>query len=470
MLKIRLLGQFNVEAEGQALELPSRPAQSLLAYLVLHAGMAQRREKLAELFWPEAPESNARRNLRHALWRVRKLLGICPQTRRDYLSADDLTLMFDATTTYWLDVAALERKSSDSEPVERLLEIVSLYRGELLPGFYEDWILLERERLQAIFEQKMQQLLDRLVETQRWPELLEWGERWIALGQTPEPAYRALMMAHSALGDRSNMALAYQRCVEALRQELGVEPSEQTRELYERLSRGEQPPLKPLAGLSGQAIGPYRVVEKLGAGGMAEVYKAYQHRLDRYIALKFIRPELIESEDFRPRFEREAKLLAKLNHPNIVHIYDFGEQERHCYLAMEYVAGGTLKEWLSSLRVSGQVMTPEQSLAILQQVSAALDYAHQQGIIHRDIKPANIMLTPDGRALLNDFGIAKAISTSGELTQTGSTTGTPAYMSPEQINGGVDRIGPASDLYCWVWCYTRCSPVKRPSWPIAPSG
>jgi DNA-binding SARP family transcriptional activator len=131
MLKIRLLGQFNVEAEGQALEIPSRPAQSLLAYLALHAGMAQRREKLAGLFWPEAPESNARGNLRHTLWRVRKLLGVCPQTRRDYLSADDLTLMFDATTVYWLDVAALERKSSDSEPVEQLLEIVSLYRGEL---------------------------------------------------------------------------------------------------------------------------------------------------------------------------------------------------------------------------------------------------------------------------------------------------------------------------------------------------
>ncbi|MBI1879270.1 MAG: serine/threonine-protein kinase PknK, partial [Chloroflexi bacterium] len=220
--------------------------------------------------------------------------------------------------------------------------------------------------------------------------------------------------------------------------------------MYAQLKQGatpSPPPTASQAGLSGQAIGPYRVVEKLGAGGMAEVYKAYQPRLDRYVALKFIRPELLSAEDFRPRFEREAKTLAQLSHPNIIHVYDFGEEGRHCYLAMEYVAGGTLKEWLRSLSAAGQVMSLEQALAILQQVSAGLDYAHQQGVIHRDIKPANIMLTADGRALLNDFGIAKVISTSRELTQTGSTTGTPAYMSPEQISGGADKIGSASDLY-----------------------
>ncbi|MCL4299437.1 MAG: protein kinase [Anaerolineae bacterium] len=216
-----------------------------------------------------------------------------------------------------------------------------------------------------------------------------------------------------------------------------------------------------MSDLTGQTVGPYSLVEKLGEGGMANVYKAYQPRLERYVALKFIRPELAAAEGFRPRFEQEAKLLARLNHPNIVHIYDFGEQDYQpevgdslwggqpslCYLVMEYVAGGTLKEWLRSLRRVEQALMPEQTLVILQQISAALDYAHQQGIIHRDIKPANIMLAPDGRALLSDFGIAKLISGAGDVTQTGSPTGTPAYMSPERISGGVDKIGPTSDVY-----------------------
>ncbi|GIK43685.1 MAG: hypothetical protein BroJett011_75180 [Chloroflexota bacterium] len=455
MLEIRLLGLFSVEIDGNPIEIPSRPAQSLLAYLVLNSGTAQRREKLAGMFWPDATEANARSNLRHALWRIRKVLGTNPQTGQDYLHADDLTITFETHDDCWIDTTILEQKSGESGSTDTLMEVLSMYRGELLPGFYDEWVVLERERLQAIFERKMQTLLERLLEARRWPEVLEWGERWIAQGHTPEPAYRALMMAHSGLGDRSSMVAAYQRCVEALRQELSVEPSEQTRELYERLFKGDMPPLAPPAGLSGQAIGPYRVVEKLGAGGMAEVYKAYQPRLDRYVALKFIRPDLSEAEDFRPRFEREAKLLAKLNHPNIVHIYDFGEQGRQpgagqtslCYLAMEYVAGGTLKEWLRSLWQAGRAMTSEQALAILQQISAALDYAHDQGIIHRDIKPANIMLTSDGRALLADFGIAKLISRAGDTTQTGSTTGTPAYMSPEQISGGANKIGPASDVY-----------------------
>jgi WD40 repeat protein/serine/threonine protein kinase len=447
MLEVRLLGQFHIQADGQTLDIPSRPAQSLLAYLLLHAGTPQRREKLAGLFWPDATETNARSNLRHALWRIHKALE---SSEHDYLTADDLIITFEATADYWLDVAELERKVADSASTDALIEVVSLYQGDLLPGFYDEWVLLERERLQAVFEHKLQALLDRLIQAQRWSEVLEWGERWIALGQTPEPAYCALMLAHSAVGDRSGVAAVFQRCVETLRRELGVEPSEETQKLYERLLSGEKPPFPtagPQPGFSGQAIGPYRVVEQLGAGAMAEVYKAYQPRLDRYIALKFIKPELAAQADFRPRFEREAKLMARLNHPHIVHVYDFGEAGHHYYLAMEYVAGGTLKDWFTRAGQEGQLMALEQVATILRQVGTALDYAHQQGIIHRDIKSGNIMLTPDGRALLADFGLAKLTASSDRLSQTGSTTGTPAYMSPEQIDGDGDKISPASDLY-----------------------
>jgi WD40 repeat protein/ABC-type branched-subunit amino acid transport system substrate-binding protein/DNA-binding SARP family transcriptional activator len=235
MLEIRLLGQFEARRDGAVVLLSSRPAQSLLAYLALSAGTAHRREKLAGLFWPDADEDNARSNLRHALWRIRKAIEP-DQPAAPYLLTDELAVSFNAGADYWLDTAVLAR---DGQALQDQLSALSVYRGELLPGFYDDWVMLERERLDAVFQHGMQRLLDRLCDERRWPDVLEWAERWVVLGHAPEPAYRALMLAHAALGDRSRMAAAYQRCREALFNELGVEPSIQTRQLYARLRQDD---------------------------------------------------------------------------------------------------------------------------------------------------------------------------------------------------------------------------------------
>ncbi len=236
MLDIKLLGQFNLRWDGNPIEIPSRPAQSLLAYLALRPGTPQRRERLAGLLWPDATEANARSYLRQALWRIRKALEAAD---RDYFLADEITIAFVADAEYSLDVAVLEQEVTADTPTADLLRCVEVYHGDLLPGFYDEWVDPERERLQAIYEHKLTLLLDRLVVEQRWLEVLDWAERWIALGHVPEPAYRALMMAHSALGDRSSMAAAYQRCVESLQRELAVEPTEVTRALYEQLAQHE---------------------------------------------------------------------------------------------------------------------------------------------------------------------------------------------------------------------------------------
>jgi DNA-binding SARP family transcriptional activator len=234
-LEIHLLGQFSVLKDEEAVEIPSRPAQSLFAYLAMSAGTVHRREKLAGLLWPEASESNARSNLRHALWRLRKAVG------DEYFLADKISIAFNAEIDHWMDTALLEGEDGLAGSTRELLEDVSAYGGELLPGFYDDWVILERERCRALFENKLQSLLDRLIEENHWVEVLEWGERWIALGHAPEPAYRALMFAHCGLGDTAGMASTYQRCVKALREELGVEPSEETRAAYEYLANGGSP-------------------------------------------------------------------------------------------------------------------------------------------------------------------------------------------------------------------------------------
>jgi WD40 repeat protein/DNA-binding SARP family transcriptional activator len=244
MLELRLLGQFEIRVDGGVVQLASRPAQSLLAYLALSAGTAHRREKLAGLLWPEAEEDNARSNLRHALWRIRKAIETGEATP-PYLLSDELAVAFNAGANYWLDAALLARDADGRETLQELQESLAAYRGELLPGFYDDWVSLERGRLEAAYQHRMQRLLDRLVDERRWPEVLEWAERWVALGHAPEPGYRALMLAHDALGDRPRVAEAYRRCREALFNELAVEPSAQTRRLYERLSRGEPPPPAP---------------------------------------------------------------------------------------------------------------------------------------------------------------------------------------------------------------------------------
>jgi predicted ATPase/DNA-binding SARP family transcriptional activator len=240
MLEVRLLGRFKLSLDGKPIELPSRPAQSLFAYLILHPGTEHRREKLAGLFWPDSSESNARNNLRQALWRVRKALGDEEGVEGAFFISDSFTIAFNSSVDYELDAGVLEKDLPERVSIEDLYEIVSLYEGELLPGFYEDWVVLKREHLQANFERKMQRLMERLVGEKRWHDVLEWGERWIALGQVPELAFRALIIAHGGLGDTSSVASVYQRCVDTLEAELGVEPSEETKITYKKLSSGEK--------------------------------------------------------------------------------------------------------------------------------------------------------------------------------------------------------------------------------------
>src|SRR5215208_3074092 len=240
MLEVRLHGKFEVSHGKKPINISSRPAQSLFAYLILNAGTAHRREKLAGMLWPDSLEETARDNLRHALWRIRKALPASQKPKTDYLITDDLSIAFNASAEYWLDAAELE-KLSESASADELIAVLSTYQGELLPGFYDEWVVLEREHLYSVFEHHMARLMSLLHNEKRWLDILDWGERWIKLGQKPEPAYRALMFAHAAKGDMSKVAATYERCIKSLR-EFGMEPSEQTKELYENLKSGKETP------------------------------------------------------------------------------------------------------------------------------------------------------------------------------------------------------------------------------------
>jgi serine/threonine protein kinase len=192
--------------------------------------------------------------------------------------------------------------------------------------------------------------------------------------------------------------------------------------------------------LTGKQVGPYQIVAPLGEGGMAAVYKAYQPAMDRYVALKILPRHFASDPQFISRFQQEARLLAKLQHPHILPVFDFGELDGYTYIVMPFIASGTLTDLMH-----GQPLALEQVRKVISQVGDALDYAHMCGLIHRDVKPSNVLMDERGNCLLTDFGLAKIIESSIHITTSGMIMGTPAYMSPEQGLG--EKLDARTDIY-----------------------
>jgi len=191
----------------------------------------------------------------------------------------------------------------------------------------------------------------------------------------------------------------------------------------------------------GTKLGPYEITEEIGKGGMATVYRAYQPSMDRHVAIKVIRASMLGDSVGRDRFTREAKLVAKLEHPHLLPVYDFDGAHDPPYIVMRFLEGGTLKQVMEA-----DPLPPEEMLYMLRQVATALDYAHRQEVVHRDLKPTNIMIDREGNAFVADFGIARVTDAAKDLTGTGNVIGTPGYMAPEQARGKSEVDGRA-DVY-----------------------
>ncbi|MBX3084039.1 MAG: protein kinase [Anaerolineae bacterium] len=217
-----------------------------------------------------------------------------------------------------------------------------------------------------------------------------------------------------------------------------------------RLERPAPPPLSESA-ITGKHFGEYQVIGMLGRGGMGDVYRARQSNLNREVAVKVLPAVKAINEEYRARFEREAKTVATLHHPNIVQVFDFGEQNGDTYMVMEYVEGEGLDAYIRQ----HAPLSLEVVQSIMEDVCAALDYAHDQGLVHRDVKPSNVMLRPvttqsprpfGYRAILMDFGVARIVTDVSTLTQSGVIVGTFDYMSPEQISGA-RTVDHRADIY-----------------------
>jgi DNA-binding SARP family transcriptional activator len=178
------------------------------------------------VLWPDSTEANSKGYLRNAIWRIRKTLKDISSDSSDYILSNKINIAFNHKLPFWVDTQDLEKSKGQS--AQELLEETSLYHGELLPGFYEDWVVLERERLRTVFDRKMHRLLQFLIDDKSWEQVIEQAERWISLGDTPEPAYRALMIAYASLGDKGKALRSLSAVLDALEHELGVSPTEET--------------------------------------------------------------------------------------------------------------------------------------------------------------------------------------------------------------------------------------------------
>src|SRR4029453_13356449 len=192
--------------------------------------------------------------------------------------------------------------------------------------------------------------------------------------------------------------------------------------------------------LAGHNLGPYRILEQIGLGGMATVYKAYHAAMDRYVAVKGLPQHLARDPSFRARFQREARTIARLEHRYILPVYDVGEDEGIPYLVMRYTDSGDLSDLIAN-----QALTIARAAWLISHVAEALAYAHRRGVIHRDVQPANVLLSHQGDPLVTDFGIAKIYEETLQLTGEGNMIGTPAYMAPEQLQG--TAVDARTDIY-----------------------
>jgi serine/threonine protein kinase len=197
--------------------------------------------------------------------------------------------------------------------------------------------------------------------------------------------------------------------------------------------------------LSGHELGRYRILSLLGRGGMATVYRASDAKMGRDVAVKVLPPEMALGGAYLARFEREAKAIAALDHPFIVPVFDFGEEDGFSYMVMPLIAGGSLDARIEAARSAGRFLPLVEVGRILGEVSSALSYAHERGLVHRDLKPSNVLIDDEGRCRLADFGIARMLNETTKITQSGVVMGTPRYMSPEQALGGA--IDERTDIY-----------------------
>ncbi|MFL5799187.1 MAG: extracellular solute-binding protein [Actinomycetota bacterium] len=435
-MQFLLLGPLEARDDGSALPLGGPKQRVVLAHLLLQANRVVTAERLIDAIWGEDPPETARNTLQTYVRHIRRIVGperIEHRSSGYVLQADPAeidVLQFHDLIEESRVLAATDLPAA----INALHEALGLWRGPALddlaeqPSLRSEIARLEEIRLAALEERIAAELdlgrhretvaeLETLIGSHRYRERL-WGNLVVAL-------YRS-----GRQGDALN---AYQRARTVLREELGIDPSPELQRLQEQVLRQDA-----ALDLGGERLRGYRLLEEIGEGAFGTVHRAFQPEVGREVAVKVIGRRLADHPEFIRRFDVEAQLVARLEHPHIVPLYDYWREPDGAYLVMRYLRGGSLRQALAA----GPLHT-DWALRLTEQIALALASAHRQGVVHRDVKPANILFDEDGNAYLSDFGIARDLA----ALEAGADRRWPshAYLSPEEARG--EEVTHLTDVY-----------------------
>jgi WD40 repeat protein/serine/threonine protein kinase len=447
-LLLSLFGPFSATVDGQEVSgFRTRFVQALLIYLTCQPERHSR-EHLMALLWPDLAQTSAQQNLRQNLYYLRKsipdVMARDGRHRVPLLRAGHHTLQINPDAAVELDIRRFSVLLDPKQPTsEQLSEAVALYRGDFLADFYlpgsnpfEEWAAVRREAYRRQVLSALERLTAIHLADADTMTAESYARRQLAIDTLHEAANRQLIEILARSGRRRAALAHYDDYRRLLRTELGVEPGSETLALLKAVEAGE---LQPTSQRPGH-IRSYELREELGHGSFGVVHRAFQPAIGRDVAIKVIPAQYADEPGFIRRFETEAQTIARLEHPQIVPLYDYWREPGNAYLVMRYLRGGNLKAALE------QGTWPlAKTVQLVEQVAAALHTAHRNGVVHRDVKPANILLDEADNAYLSDFGIAKLFQLEEAIGPIETITGTPEYLSPEQINN--DPATPLSDQY-----------------------
>ena len=462
-MEFRILGPLEVLGDDGPLKLGGPKQHAVLAHLILRPNRVVPAALLIDELWGHEPPETARNTLQTYVYRLRKVLGDARieagsggyllHAEPDEIDAE----RFEALLKH-------AKASIGTDPTAAAAELeegLALWRGEALadlgdePSLRGEIARLDELRLAAVEHRISAQLA-----TGRHSTVVSELEALTARYPLRERLWAHLMLALYRSGRQAEALSTYERARQVLASELGSDPSSELQHLYEQILH-QDPDLRAQIGPApvptppsvGSELAPgtdfagYRIDGIIGRGGMGIVYLAEHAGLKRKVALKLLGPPLAEDRRFRERFVRESQLAASIDHPNVIPIYEAGEADGRLFIAMRYVEGTDLR---TLLREQG-TLDPTRTARIVGQVAAALDAAHEQGLVHRDVKPANVLIarqrgTEAGtHAYLTDFGLTKRSASDSGVTGTGQFVGTLDYAAPEQFRG--EDVDARTDVY-----------------------
>src|SRR5918996_1613520 len=402
-MEFRVLGPLEVTAHDGSVALGGRKQRAVLVHLLMRANTVVPPERLIDEVWGDEPPAAARNVLQTYVSRLRKALGAGRLERRPggyvlHAGADEI----DARRFETLVRDGRRTATTDPDNAVRLLrDADALWRGPALDDLADQTSLraeigrLEELRLAATEERILAELA-----RGRRAELVPELETLTSLHPLRETFWAHLMTALYRSGRQADALAAYRRARDVLVDGFGLEPSNELRLLERRILQQD-----PELDVAARRLRGLRLLERVGEGSFGVVHRAVQARVGREVAVKVVRPALANDPEFIRRFETEAQLVARLEHPHIVPLYDYWREPDGAFLVMRYLRGGSLRDTLATGRLPA-----ERALQVAGDIAAALAAAHRLGVVHRDVKPANILLDDEGNAYLSDFGIATDVT------------------------------------------------------------